>query len=505
MGVFVVCGVGGGMRTEKRARVVERMEWIPGWMERDGKCVHRVYKSHAVPATPPAAVKLARRTDATYHATPWTGLNGRTTSGTMPSHSAPFQLCDLIGFGTNILAIQMTFLPLEYIGFSGGVPACGFSLGWQGIIPANAAKIADKAVTIMTTQLISVDEVFAKLDPKTIAELTRDSLRAALERVVEKVAVQHCHDVWESLPLLARAELVDKAAELAEPSIAKLVETLRERVHEVLDLKAMATEKLLEDKALMNEVFKRCGEAEFRFIERSGLYFGFLLGIIQAFVWWLLLNFRNTYLADNPSALPLWWFLPTAGALCGYITNALALGVIFNPIEPVHCCGCVIHGLFLQRQREVSHEFATIVAAQVVTASNCWENILYGSPRQGEVLVEMVTKIVCRSIDEQVGLLRPLVPLLVGSARFHQAKLQAAALLIEELPLILRATYRYTEEQMDMQNLLRTRMQALASAKFERVLHPAFEEDEWKLIGVGGLLGLAVGVFQLAFVFGDMV
>ena len=36
---LLVCGVGGGMRrreTEKRARVVERMEWIPGWMERDG-------------------------------------------------------------------------------------------------------------------------------------------------------------------------------------------------------------------------------------------------------------------------------------------------------------------------------------------------------------------------------------------------------------------------------------------------------------------------------------
>ena len=39
---------------------------------------------------------------------------------------------------------------------------------------------------------------------------------------------------------------------------------------QVLDLHALATEKLLEDKALMNEVFKRCGEAEFRFIEVSG-------------------------------------------------------------------------------------------------------------------------------------------------------------------------------------------------------------------------------------------
>ena len=34
--LLLVCGVGGGMRTEKRARVVEWMEWIPGWMERDG-------------------------------------------------------------------------------------------------------------------------------------------------------------------------------------------------------------------------------------------------------------------------------------------------------------------------------------------------------------------------------------------------------------------------------------------------------------------------------------
>ena len=55
------------MRTEKRARVVERMEWIPGWMERDGnKCVHRVLQNEEatrVPATTPAAVVNWRRAD----------------------------------------------------------------------------------------------------------------------------------------------------------------------------------------------------------------------------------------------------------------------------------------------------------------------------------------------------------------------------------------------------------------------------------------------------------
>ena len=44
-------------------------------------------------------------------------------------------------------------------------------------------------------------------------------------------------------------------------------------------------------------------------------------------------------------------------------------------------------------------------------------------------------------------------------------------------------------------------MEALSSLEFEGVLHPVFEEDELKLILVGGALGAAVGVFQLLVLF----
>lgn len=45
-------------------------------------------------------------------------------------------------------------------------------------------------------------------------------------------------------------------------------------------------------------------------------------------------------------------------------------------------------------------------------------------------------------------------------------------------------------------------MQGLTPLEFEGVLHPVFEEDELKLILVGGTLGAAVGVFQLLVLFG---
>ena len=41
------------------------------------------------------------------------------------------------------------------------------------------------------------------------------------------------------------------------------------------------------------------------------------------------------------------------------------------------------------------------------------------------------------------------------------------------------------------------RLQALRSEEFEGVLRPAYQQDEWKLIVTGALLGMAAGIGQL--------
>lgn len=69
----------------------------------------------------------------------------------------------------------------------------------------------------------------------------------------------------------------------------------------------------------------RCGTPEFRFIERSGFFFGFLFGLIQM----LIFVFYDS-----------WWVLPAFGFIVGYATNYIALYMIFRPLEPrLICCG----------------------------------------------------------------------------------------------------------------------------------------------------------------------
>ena len=45
-----------------------------------------------------------------------------------------------IGWFTNWVAIKMTFYPIYFWGYK------KLKIGWQGIIPANAAKISNKSV-----------------------------------------------------------------------------------------------------------------------------------------------------------------------------------------------------------------------------------------------------------------------------------------------------------------------------------------------------------------------
>ena len=101
------------------------------------------------------------------------------------------------------------------------------------------------------------------------------------------------------------------------------------------------------------------------------------------------------------------------------------------------------------------------------------------------------------SIDEQAGLLKPLVVLAVGSHSYMQMKKSVSENIMQRLPETMRYIEKYAEEAMDIKNLLVNKMQQMTVEEFEQLLRPAFQQDEWKLIAVGAVLGFLVGELQV--------
>ena len=276
----------------------------------------------------------------------------------------------LIGWGTNWLAIQMTFAPLDFV----GIPPW---LGWQGIIPAKARKMASIAVD---ATLASLREIFDRMEPERIA--------------------------------------------------GHVVRTFEPRLDDMID-------------ELMRE----------------------------------------------------------RGVAVGYVTNWLALHLIFEPLEPTRNGPWTFQGQFLRRQKEVAATCTRLVTRNVLTVRHFVDAMLNGP--KGDRTRALIREHVWRIVDETVGVARPAVRLAVGSGEYERLKETVSAKALE----IARDPFDdpvFNEERASVvERVTRERMEAMTPAGFRDLLRPAFEEDEYKLIVVGAFLGLVAGMLQLVLVFGS--
>lgn len=391
-------------------------------------------------------------------------------------------IAGIVGWGTNVLALQMTFGPIEFFGYEffriKGQP-WGL-IGWQGIIPTKAKKMASVCFDLMSKRLIDTKEIFGRLEPTKFAEVMEDGLLLVVDDIVNEVAYAHFPKVWSTLPQEVKDELIVMTDSACPQFLAAFMKDILENVEEILDIKDMCVKACVRNKKLVVKIFQEVGEKEFIFIRQSGFYFGFLFGSLQMTVW----MFYNGQ-----------WILPVCGFLVGYITNWVALKIIFRPLEPKKFGSFTLHGVFLKRQDVVSETFARVICVEILHPKAMWNAILRGPHH--ESFQAMLRAHSIQFTEQIVGGLKPLVLATVGKEEFAQIKEEIATKIMKKLPSIVDRSYEYMTQAFDLENTMKEKMQALSHTEFENVLHPAFQEDEILLIMVGGVLGLIVGVFQL--------
>lgn len=404
-----------------------------------------------------------------------------TISGFISQHWAiliiPF-VAGFVGWFTNWLALKMTFYPLEFWGLRP-------FLGWQGIIPSKAQAMSAKAVELITSKLINVRERFSQIDPEAVSEDMSPHVKRMSRRILEEVMSDHAPLLWNVMPQIQK-EIIHQHVANDFPQLTRdIMEEIKESIEELFDAKKMAVDTLTQDKALLNRMFQDVGKKEFVFIEQSGAYFGFIFGIPQMILFYF---FQDLWWAP-------WVFLPVGGILVGYLTNWLALKLIFEPTQEQVYFGVKFQGLFIKRQQEVAAEYAKLVADQIYTPKRIFDSIFSGP--SADRLVRIIEHHVKEGIDKSAGMATALIVFTSGSDTYKQMKTQACKRVIEELPLKIHSAFEHAEHALDLENELRTKMQALPPEEFIGFLRPAFQEDEWKLILVGAILGGIAGWLQI--------
>ena len=381
-----------------------------------------------------------------------------------------------VGYTTKLVALQMLYRPIEFVGIG--------PIGWQGVIPRRAGKTAALTIQMLTDKLLKPEEILDKIDAQEAVDELREPLTRTIDAMARELAEQIRPGLWDSLPAAGRNAVLARVHAAAPGVVNNLLAEMKADLPRFVDLQYLAVTTLVKNKTQLNELMKGLGGAAMKFIRRSGIYFGFAIGLVQMVAWGFF---------HNP------WIMPGFGFVTGFASDWLALNLIFIPREPKKLLGFIpVHGVLHAQRNDVTSDYAHILANDLFSADVLLEAILHGPT--SERLFAAVDKELSAALDAQAGFAKPLITLAIGTKRYRDVKDTIVQMVLERLPETLQEAKDYTAKTLDIENLIVEKMNNLTPDQYEAILRPVFKDDEMLMVTVGAVLGFLVGELQVVLV-----
>ncbi len=378
-----------------------------------------------------------------------------------------------VGWGTKIVAIEMIYRPLEFKGVG--------PIGWQGIVPRRAGKVGSKTIELLTSNLLKPEELLDRVDARDAVDALRGPLLQAVEEISRDLAEQIQPGLWDSLPQAGREAVVTRIEAEAPRIVEDMIDEMKSDMSRYVDLQFLAVNTVVRNKEKLVRLMRGVTTDAIAFVRRSGIYFGAAIGVVQMIAWAL---FKNP------------WIMPAFGFTVGFVSDYIALNMLFRPTHPKKFLGLVeFQGVLHAGRDKVTRDYAKILADDLFSPEILFDGVLKGPG--SDKLFALVAKEVDAMIDEQSGVAGPLVTLAVGTEGYRDLKDRVVTLVLERLPTTLHEAQEYAAEVIDLENTIVDKMSQLTNEEYESILRPVFKDDEPLMIAVGAVLGGVVGELQV--------
>ncbi|MFE8069787.1 DUF445 family protein [Marinobacteraceae bacterium S3BR75-40.1] len=384
-----------------------------------------------------------------------------------------------VGWGTNWLAVRMSFYPVNFIGLAP-------YLGWQGVIPRKSEKMAHICVDRTLSQFGSLQDVYERLDPALITGQILSQIAPRIDEYIDEIMYELQPVLWDNVPRSVRNRIYRWARAQLPERVEALVEDFGDELGDLVDLKALLSAELKRNPDLMNRIFQEAGGQQFRFLVRAGGPIGGLLGALA------LPAVLNGWVAH-----PLWF--PVLGFFIGFLTNWIALSLLFRPVNEYRIGPWRFQGLFLKRQPEISKVWSRVVAEDLLTVERVAHAMLHGdkSSRTRAIIQKHL-----RPMLDQSATMKLMTQVAVGMTGYTELKKAMNEKAIRASDEAFHNPSFNRDRAPIVAAAIEERISALPPRQFQDILRPAFQEEEWLLMLVGGILGAVAGLTQWFFMSG---
>jgi len=188
--------------------------------------------------------------------------------------------------------------------------------------------------------------------------------------------------------------------------------------------------------------------------------------------------------------------LPTVGALIGWLTNWVAIKMLFRPRKAVKVAGLSLQGLIPKRRHELAQKIGEVVERELISHEDISRRV--NTPEFHETVRAHVQKHVEVFVKEKLY----SVPLLGNMMMMESVANRVRDFIVDEiekvLPGMVEGFVSGLENKLEFRKIVTEKVEAFELERLENIVLSIARKELHYIEILGGVLGFAIGLIQFA-------
>ena len=181
-------------------------------------------------------------------------------------------------------------------------------------------------------------------------------------------------------------------------------------------------------------------------------------------------------------------------AFIGWITNFIAIKMLFHPRRPVQVGSLTVQGIFPKRQKALAMNLAAVIEGELLSHDDIRQAMQ--RPEFSARLKERIQDGFSEFLSQRLGSLNPMIAMFLDSAMMEKVK----GLLDKELdrivPGLLETATGELENSLDFRRIIQDKIENLSMERLEILLMSIMAREFRFIEVVGAVLGAFIGLIQ---------
>ena len=190
--------------------------------------------------------------------------------------------------------------------------------------------------------------------------------------------------------------------------------------------------------------------------------------------------------------------LPTVGALIGWLTNWIAIKMLFRPRKPAGLGPLKLQGLIPKRRHDLARKIGEVVERELINHEDITRRI--NTPEFHENIRARVEKHVELFVKERlysIPLLGKMVPMEAVANRVRDFVVDEVQKLV---PAMVEGFTKDLESKLEFRKIVTEKVEAFELDKFESIVFSIARKELQYIEILGGVLGFLIGLAQFAII-----